>query len=76
MISNFHAEDDPALITKKFWAHVKSMSKSTRIPDTINYRGRFRNNTLDQATLFNEFFDEQFTEASKYDIDIDYANDS
>ncbi|MCP4460437.1 MAG: hypothetical protein GY816_20805, partial [Cytophagales bacterium] len=75
MISNFDAEDDPALISKKFWSHVKAMSKSTRIPDTINYHGRFRNNSLDQANLFNEFFEEQFTAASKYDVDIDYARD-
>ncbi|MCP4490649.1 MAG: hypothetical protein GY820_25555, partial [Gammaproteobacteria bacterium] len=75
MIANFDAEDDPALIPKKFWSHVKATSKSTRIPDTVNYRGRFRNNSIDQANLFNEFFEEQFTAASKYDVDIDYARD-
>ena len=76
MISNFNDEDDPALISKKFWAHVKSTSKSTRIPGTVNYRGRFRNNQLDQTEMFNEFFAAQFSQESDYDVDIDYSNDS
>ena len=76
MISNFDDQDDPTLIPKKFWSYVKSMSKSSRIPGTINYHGRFRNNAKDQAEIFNEYFEEQFSEASKYDIDIDFSNDS
>ena len=28
---------DPALISKKFWKHIKSKSKSTRIPETFWY---------------------------------------
>ena len=76
MISNFDDEQDPALISKKFWMYQKSMSKSSRIPGTINYKGRFRNNPKDQAELFNEFFEEQFSESSNYDIDIDFSNDT
>ena len=76
IISNFDEEDDQALISKKFWAHVKSTSKSTRIPDTVSYGGRFRNNPGGQAEMFNNFFAEQFSEASNYSIDIDYSNDS
>ena len=68
--------EDPALITKKFWAHVKSNSKAHRIPDTVHYKGRFRNNSVDKANLFNTFFYEQFSDASNYDIDIDWSNDS
>ncbi|MCP4461159.1 MAG: hypothetical protein GY816_24530, partial [Cytophagales bacterium] len=75
MVSNFKDDDDPSLISKKFWTHVKSTSKSTRIPDTVNYHGRFRNNANDQAELFNEYFEDQFSDASCYDIDIDYSND-
>ena len=75
MIENFKDEDDPALISKKFWSHVKSTSKSCRIPNTVNYHGRFRNNPKDQAEMFNEYFDEQFSVSSEYDIDIDYTND-
>ena len=76
MISNFKDDEDPALISKKFWSHVKSTSKSSRIPGTVNYQGRFRNNAKDQAEMFNDFFEEQFSDASDYNIDIDYSNDS
>ena len=76
MTSNLNDDDDPALISKKFWAHVKSTSKSARIPGTISYHGRFRNNPLDQAEMFNDFFADQFSDASDYDVDIDYSNDS
>ena len=76
MISNFNDDEDPALISKKFWTHVKSTSKSSRIPGTVNYNGRFRNNPTDQAQLFNEYFEGQFSDASSYDINIDYSNDS
>jgi hypothetical protein len=75
MISNFSEDDDPALISKKFWSYVKSTSKSNRIPGTVNHHGRFRNNPKDQAELFNEYFEEQFSDASDYDVDIDYSDD-
>ncbi|MCP4459413.1 MAG: hypothetical protein GY816_15540, partial [Cytophagales bacterium] len=68
-------ELDPSLISKRFWSHVKSKSKSTRIPETVRYRSRFRSNPADQATLFNEFFFDQFSTESNYNIDIDYEND-
>ena len=55
MAANFDDQDDPALISEKFWSHVKSMSKCSRIPGTVNYQGRFRNNPKDQTELFNEF---------------------
>ena len=45
MVSNFKDDDDPSLISKKFWTHVKSTSKTTRIPDTVNYR------TVDSETI-------------------------
>ena len=63
-------ESDPSLISKKFWKHVKSKSKSTRIPETVRYGKCFRNDPADQANLFNKFFFEQFSNESKYDIDI------
>ena len=31
MRNNFHDKDDPALISKKFWSHVKSTSNTSRI---------------------------------------------
>jgi hypothetical protein len=76
MVSNFNDDDDPALISKKFWSHVKSTSKSSRIPGTVNYQGRFRNNAKDQAEMFNGFFEEQFSDTSNYNIHIDYSNDA
>ncbi|KAL5268986.1 hypothetical protein ACHWQZ_G002719 [Mnemiopsis leidyi] len=71
---NFVDDSDPALISKRFWTHVKSRSKSTRIPETVKYCNRFRSDPKDQANLFNEFFYNQFSEASNYNIDIDFVN--
>ena len=36
MRDNLYNEDDPGLITKKFWSHVKSNSKSSRLPETMH----------------------------------------
>ena len=47
-------DSDTALISKKFWTHVKSKSKSPRLPETVRYGDRFRHNPTDQANLFNE----------------------
>ena len=41
----------------------------------VSYKGKFRNNPTDQANLFNEFFCDQFSEISDYDLDIDFSND-
>ena len=68
-------DDDPALISKNFWSHVKATSNSSRIPETISYKGRFRNNTLDQSELFNTYFSDQFSEPSNYNIPVDFRND-
>ena len=36
MRSNLDDEDgDPAIISKKFWSHVKATSNSSRIPETV-----------------------------------------
>ena len=69
-------DTDPALISKKFWKYVKSKTKSTRIPETVWYKNRFRNKTIDQANLFNEYFSNQFSQESHYDIYIDTRNDN
>ena len=75
MTANFEDDDDPALISKKFWSHVKSMSGSSRIPGTVRYGNRYRNNPKDQAEIFNEYFEEQFSDSSNYNIDINFQND-
>jgi len=73
---NLFNNDDPALITKKFWAHVKYQSNSCRIPNCVSYDNQFRFNPKDQAELFNKFFFDQFSDASSYNVDISYENDS
>ena len=42
MRENLYNSDDPALITKKFWSHIKADSKSHRIPECIHRQGRYR----------------------------------
>ena len=49
-------ESDPGLISKKFWKYLKSTSGGTRVPETVNYGTRFRNNPAGQSELFNDFF--------------------
>ena len=73
---NFVDDSDSSLISKNFWNHVKSKSKSTRIPDTVRYGDRFRNNPQDQIELFNEYFSHQFSGRSKYDLDFDCSRNS
>ena len=73
---NLFNDDDPALITKKFWAHVKFQSNSCRIPNCVTYDSQLRLKPKDQAELFNKFFFDQFSEPSVYDMDISYDNDT
>ena len=76
MRSYVEDESDPGLISKKFWKYLKSTSGGTRVPETVNYGTRFRNNPSGQSELFNEFFCDQFSTASSYDIDIDFSHDN
>ena len=75
MRETLNETDDSALVTKKFWSYVKSKTASQRIPEFVSYKGIVRSCPEDQANLFNDFFFEQFSAASSYDIDIDYSND-
>ena len=61
----------PPLISKKCWKYVKSKTNSTKIPETVWYKNQFRSKPIDQANLFNEFFFDQFSLESKYDLEID-----
>ena len=63
-------DTDPSLISNIFWKHEKSKIQSTRIAETIWYRDKFRNNFQDQTNLFNDYFYEQFSAKSNYEIDI------
>ena len=68
-------DDDPALVSKKFWSHVKATSNSSRIPESVSYNGRYRNNIKDQTELFNKYFSDQFSDPSMYNIPLDFSND-
>ena len=70
MRSNFDDDSNPSVISKKFWAYVKSSSNSSRIPDTVCSGEVFRTVPNDKANLFNDYFCQQFSSASSYDIDI------
>ena len=73
---NMYNSDDPALITKKFWSHVKFSSKSQRIPERMYLNGCYRSSNLDKANLFNTYFCDQFSDSSSYNIHIsNYDND-
>ena len=75
MRDNMYNTDDPALITKKFWSHQKFTANSHRLPECMYLKNCYRNNRLDQANMFNNFFYDQFSESSNYNVDIDYTND-
>ena len=75
MRDNLYNEDDPGLITKKFWSHVKSNSKSSRLPETMHLDDTFRNKPSEKAELFNNYFYEQFSGRSNYNTYIDFSND-
>ena len=61
--------------TKKFWSHVKSNSKSSRLPKTMHLYNRFRNKSSENAELFNSYFYEQFSGPSNYNTHISWSND-
>ena len=63
-------EDDPGFINKKFWSHVISISKSSRLPETMHLDDTFRNKPSEKAELFNNYFYEQFSAPSNYNADI------
>ena len=76
MRDNLSDEDDTAFITKKFWSHVKATSNSHRIPESMYFKNQIRSDAGHKANLFNTFFSEQFSDASHYDIPIDFHSDS
>ena len=67
----FEDDDDAGLITKKFWSYFKTTANNTRIPELLRLGDVYKTKFSDQAELFNSFFFQQFSEASKYDIEID-----
>ena len=63
-------------LTKKFWFCVKSTSKSTRIPELLYLNGKTSSDSKTKADMFNEFFYNQFSEASQYDVNISFDTGS
>ena len=64
------------VLTKKFWSHVKSKTKSTRIPEVVSCGGLTASESITKANMFNKYFCEQFSEPSSYDIDINFSRDT
>ena len=56
MRDNLYCSNDSNVIAKKFWAHVKSKTKSSRIPEVMKNNNRISSNNLDKANMFNDFF--------------------
>ena len=75
MRSNFDDDLCPNTITKKFWSSIKSISKSTRIPDKMHLNDCIRSDPEQIANLFNKHFCDQFSDDSLYDTDINFSND-
>ena len=73
---NMEDSSDNSIISKKFWKHVKSKCKYTRIPETMKFGDQFRYKPIDHANLFNTYFFSQFSDRSSYDIEIDLRNDN
>ena len=73
MRANFSDEFNENILTKKFWSYVKSTSNSHRIPQIVGYNGMYRSSPSEQANLFNNFFSDQFSSPSTYDIHINYS---
>ena len=72
---NFDDEQHKNAVTKKFWSYVKASTKSSRIPETVYYNNTFRKSPIEQASIFNQFFADQFSAPSNYDICIDYTRE-
>ena len=76
MRDNILTDDDSSdLITKKFWSHLKSKTKSSRIPETVHLGEIYRSDPADQCELFNTHFYNQFSGHSNYSIPINYTTD-
>ena len=75
MRDNLYCSNDKSTISKKFWAHVKSNSKSNRIPEVMKLSDNISSNNLTKANMFNRYFFDQFSNESTYEIDIDFSVD-
>ena len=58
-------------ITKKLYSYAKTKSNSSRIPEVIHRQETYRSDPSEQAELFNNYFCDQFSSPSTYDVPID-----
>ena len=63
-------------VSTKFWGYVKSTSNTHRIPEVMCLDTKVSSDAETKANLFNQYFFHQFSEASNYEIDINFSNDS
>ena len=68
-------DDDTNLLIKKFWNYVKRTSKSNRIPEVVSHNSTISHDTKTKADMFNKFFQDQFSNPSTYNIDINFDTD-
>ena len=74
--ANFEDSENRNRIKKSFYSYVKSKTNSHRIPEVVSYGTRLRSKPKEKCELFNEYFYDQFSQASNYNIDIDYGTNS
>ena len=48
--------DDRNILHKMFWSHVKSTTKSTRIPEVVSYSGKTASEPIEKVKLFHDYF--------------------
>ena len=73
MRDNIYTDDNSSdFTTKKFWAHGKSKTKLSRIPETIHLSDTSRSDTKEKADHVNAYFYDQFTKPSNYDINVNF----
>ena len=75
MRDNLYCSNDRNDICKQFWSHVKTKSKSCRIPEILKHNGTISSHNTTKANMFNDYFHEQFSHISGYNVEIDFSED-
>ena len=75
MRDNLYCSNDRNVICKQFWSHVKTKSRSNRIPEVMKHEGSISSQSTIKANMFNDYFHKQFSHSSTYDTDVNFSND-
>ena len=75
MRDNLYYSNDRNDICKQFWSHVKTKSKSCRIPEILKHNGTISSHNTAKANMFNDYFHEQFSHIYGYNVEIDFSKD-